>query len=173
MTSSSNARPLLFDSHAHLVAHDEVRYPRDPMQRAADAPYRPPGVIGRPGGHGGPNAINEVPDALRMLRWMEEENVDGIVTVQKRMIHRYDREAGLPADQVLRRAADMFGADHLMRGSDIGTSSATYKDTMQRMLDASALLKPGERRAVWHDTGRRVFVKGGHRRSGVLTGTAR
>jgi hypothetical protein len=33
------------------------------------------------------------------------------------------------------------------------------------MLDASVLLTPAERRAAWHDTGRRVFVKGGHKRS--------
>lgn len=323
MTTLSNARPLLFDAHAHLVADDEIQYPRNPMQRAADAPYRPPGVIGRPGGHHGPNPINEVPDALRMLRWMNEENVDGIVAVQKRMIYRYDnsyildssdkypdrfcavvildaedaatpglvrswirdhglagvrlfggrrpdgsmpwlnspmalktwsvaqesglvmdlevlaqggggpsipaildlardfpdvrivldhllepeteegahfglderyeklagreniflkftsinldicREAGIPADKVLRRAVDLFGADHVMWGSDIGTSSGTYKDMVQRMLDASVLLKSEEQRAVWHDTGRRVFVKGGCRRSGVPTGTGR
>jgi predicted TIM-barrel fold metal-dependent hydrolase len=73
------------------------------------------------------------------------------------------REAGIPADKVLRRAVDLFGADHLMWGSDIGTSSGTYKDMVQRMLDASALLKPEERRAVWRDTGRRVFIKGGSR----------
>jgi L-fuconolactonase len=305
--------PLLFDSHAHLVADDQVAYPRNPMQRAADAPYRPPGVIGRPGGHHGPNPINEVPDAVRMLRWMAQEHVDGIVAVQKRMIYRYDnsyildssdkyrdlfsavvildaedgatpglvrtwirkhglagvrlfggrkpdgsmpwlnspmalktwdvaqqaglvmdlevlsqggggpsipsilelardypdvrivldhllepemeegehfglderyeklagkkniffkftsinldicREAGIPADKVLRRAVDMFGADHLMWGSDIGTSSGTYKDMVQRMLDACVLLTPQERRAVLHDTGKRVFVKGGQK----------
>lgn len=302
-----------FDSHAHLVADDQVRYPRNPMQRPADAPYRPPGVIGRPGGHHGPAPINEVPDTSRMLRWMRDENVDGAVAVQKRMIYRYDngyildssdahpdifcavvildaenpatpdtvrawtrrhglaglrlfggrkpdgsmpwlnspqalaswqavndaglvmdlevlaqggggpsipaiielsehfpdvrivldhllepemdegahfglderyerlagrahvffkftsinldicREAGIPADRVLRRAVDMFGADHVMWGSDIGTSSGTYKDMVQRMVDASRLLTPEEQRAVWHDTGRRVFVKGGHR----------
>jgi predicted TIM-barrel fold metal-dependent hydrolase len=309
----TTSRPLLFDSHAHLVADDQAHYPRNPMQRAADAPYRPPGVIGRPGGHHGPNPINEVPDALRMLRWMKEENVDGIVAVQKRMIYRYDnsyildssdryadlfsavvildaedeatpalvrswiknhglagvrlfggrkpdgsmpwlnspqalktwavaqqaglvmdlevlsqggggpsipaiielseqypdvrivldhllepemeegehfglderyeklagreriffkftsinldicREAGIPADKVLRRAVDLFGADHVMWGSDIGTSSGTYQDMVQRMLDASVLLTPQEQRAVWRDTGKRVFVKGGHK----------
>ena len=42
----TSTRPQLFDSHAHLVADDQVRYPRNPMQRAADAPYRAPGVIG-------------------------------------------------------------------------------------------------------------------------------
>ena len=307
----TTTRPLLFDSHAHLVADDQARYPRNPMQRAADAPYRAPGVIGKPGGHHGPNPINEVPDALRMLQWMKDENVDGIVAVQKRMIYRYDnsyildssdkypdlfcavvildaedagtpalvrqytrenglagvrlfggrkadgsmpwlnspnalktwdvaqelglvmdlevlseggggpsipaiieltrkypdirlvldhllepemeegehfglderyeklagekniyfkftsinldicREADIPAGKVLRRAADMFGADHLMWGSDIGTSSGTYKDMVQRFLDAAVLLSPAELRAVAHDTGKRVFVKGG------------
>lgn len=309
----SNGRPLLFDSHAHLVADDQQRYPRNPMQRAADAPYRPPGVIGRPGGHHGPNPINEVPDVSRMLVWMKEENVDGAVAVQKRMIYRYDnsyildssdahpetfsavvildaedpgtpdlvrkytlehdlvglrlfggrkpdgsmpwlnspaalrswqavneagivmdlevlaqggggpavpallelaerypkvrivldhllepelhdgehfgmderwerlaacdricfkftsinldhcREEGFPANQVLRRAVDLFGADRVMWGSDIGTSSGTYKDMVQRMIDASDLLSPEEQRAVWHDTGRRVFAKGGYK----------
>jgi predicted TIM-barrel fold metal-dependent hydrolase len=309
MTAST--RPLLFDSHAHLVADDQQRYPRNPMQRAADAPYRAPGVIGKPGGHHGPTPVNEVPDASRLLRWMQEENVDGIVAVQKRMIYRYDnsyildssdqyadlfsavvildaeddstpalvrqyvrdhglagvrlfggrladgsmpwlnspkalktwavaqefglvmdlevlshggggpsipaiieltrkypdirivldhllepemeegehfglderyqtlagehniyfkftsinldicREAGIPADQVLRRAVDMFGADHLMWGSDIGTSSGTYKEMVQRFLDSAVLLSPDEKRAVFHDTGKRVFIKSG------------
>lgn len=311
MTANNASRPLLFDSHAHLVADDQTRYPRNPMQRAADAPYRHPGVIGNPGGKHGPNPINEVPDALRMLRWMEEENVDGIVAVQKRMIYRYDnsyildssdkypdlfsavvildaeddgtpalvrqciqknglagvrlfggrrpdgsmpwlnspkalktwdvaqefglvmdlevlsqggggpsipaiielarkypdirivldhllepemeegehfglderyqtlssekniffkftsinldicREENIPAEKVLRRAVDMFGADHLMWGSDIGTSSGTYKDMVQRFLDSAVLLAPHEKIAVFHDTGKRVFVKGG------------
>lgn len=307
----TNARPLLYDAHAHLVADDQARYPRNPMQRAPDAPYRPPGVIGRPGGHHGPKPVNEVPDASRLLRWMQEENVDGIVAVQKRMIYRYDnsyildssdahpalfsavvildaedagtpalvrrwvrdhglaglrlfggrrpdgsmpwldspaalrswavaqeagivmdlevlaqggggpsipaimalarahpdvrvvldhllepemdegahfglderyeqlaqcpnisfkftsinldicREAGIPAEKVLRRAVDLYGADRVMWGSDIGTSSGTYKEMVARFLQAAVLLTPEELRAVGHDTGRRVFVKGG------------
>lgn len=311
MTASNTARPLLFDSHAHLVADDQVRYPRNPMQRAKDAPYRHPGVIGKPGGHHGPNPINEIPDAIRMLQWMKEENVDGMVAVQKRMIYRLDnsyildssdkypdlfsavvildaedettpglvrqyirenglagvrlfggrkpdgsmpwlnspealrtwdvaqefglvmdlevlseggggpsvpaiielarkypairivldhllepemqegdhygldelyqklsgekniffkftsinldicREENIPAQKVLRRAVDMFGAEHIMWGSDIGTSSGTYKEMVQRFLDSAVLLSDAEKRAVYHDTGKRVFVKGG------------
>ena len=307
----TTSRPLLYDAHAHLVADDQARYPRNPMQRAPDAPYRPPGVIGRPGGHHGPNPVNEVPDASRMLRWMQEEHVDGIVAVQKRMIYRYDnsyildssdahpalfsavvildaedagtpalvrrwvrdhglaglrlfggrrpdgsmpwldspaalrswevaqeagivmdlevlaqggggpsipaimalarahpdvrvvldhllepemdegahfglderyeqlaqcpnisfkftsinldicREAGIPAEKVLRRAVDLYGADRVMWGSDIGTSSGTYREMVARFLEAAVLLTPAELRAVGHDTGRRVFVKGG------------
>ncbi|MDB5966950.1 MAG: amidohydrolase [Polaromonas sp.] len=311
MTASNAARPLLFDSHAHLVADDQVRYPRNPMQRAKDAPYRHPGVIGKPGGHHGPNPVNEVPDAIRMLQWMQEENVDGMVAVQKRMIYRLDnsyildssdkypdlfsavvildaeddttpglvrkyisenglagvrlfggrkpdgsmpwlnspealrtwnvaqefglvmdlevlseggggpsvpaiielarkypairivldhllepemqegehfglderyqklsgekniffkftsinldicREEKIPAEKVLRRAVDMFGAKHVMWGSDIGTSSGTYKEMVQRFLDSAVLLDDEEKRAVFHDTGKQVFVKGG------------
>ena len=87
----TSTRPLLFDSHAHLVADDQVRYPRNPMQRAVD----------------------------------------------------------------------MFGCEQLMWGSDIGTSSGTYKDMVQRFLDAAVGLSPVELRALAHDTGKRVFVKGG------------
>lgn len=311
MTASNTAQPFLFDSHAHLVADDQVRYPRKPMQRAKDAPYRHPGVIGKPGGHHGPNPINEVPDAVRMLQWMKEENVDGMVAVQKRMIYRFDnsyildssdkypelfsavvildaedettpglvrqyieknglagvrlfggrktdgsmpwldspealrtwdvaqefglvmdlevlseggggpsvpaiialarkypdirivldhllepemqegdhfglderyqklsgekniffkftsinldicREENIPAEKVLRRAVDMFGAEQVMWGSDIGTSSGTYKEMVQRFVDSAVLLNDAEKRAVYHDTGKRVFVKGG------------
>lgn len=302
---------LLFDAHAHLVADDQTAYPRNPMQRAANAPPRMPGVIGTPGGHHGPNPINEVPDVARMLEWMKEENVDGAVAVQKRMIYRYDnsyildssdkhpdifsavvildaedagtaplvrqyiqnhglagvrlfggreadgsmpwlnspmalktwevadefglvmnlevlsvggggpsvpalieltktypnvniaidhllepemekdghygldanfealvpwknisfkwtsinldicREEGIPADKVLRRAIDLYGADRMMWGSDIGTSSGTYKDMVQRAIDSAVLLNDAEKRALFHDTGRRIFKKGG------------
>lgn len=311
MTSETTTSPEFFDSHAHLVADDQVRYPRNPMKRAANAPYRPPGVIGQPGGKAGPNPINEVPDVSRMLPWMEQEHVTGAVAVQKRMVYRYDnsyildscdqhpelfsavvmldpldeatpalvrkwiadhalsgvrlfggreedgsmpwlnsaqalktwevadefgivmdlevlaqggggpsipalldlargfpnvrivldhllepeltgdddfgldaryerlagveniffkfttinldiyREADVPADKVLRRAVDMYGADHIMWGSDIGTSSGTYRDMLQRMLNACTYLNAQERQAVMSDTGRRVFVRGG------------
>ena len=63
--------------------------------------------------------------------------------------------------EVLRRTVDMFGADHLMWESDIGTSSGTCKDMVQRFLDSAVLLSPAELKAVAHDTGKRVFVKGG------------
>ena len=71
------------------------------------------------------------------------------------------REANIPAAQVLRRAADTFGADRLMWGSDIGAASGTYQDMVQRFLDAVVVLSPAKLRAVAHDTGKRVFVKGG------------
>jgi len=71
------------------------------------------------------------------------------------------REENIPADKVLRRAVDLYGADHVMWGSDIGTSSGTYKEMVQRFIDSAVLLNPQEKAAVFHDTGKRVFVKGG------------
>jgi predicted TIM-barrel fold metal-dependent hydrolase len=44
-----------------------------------------------------------------------------------------------------------------MWGSDIGTSSGTYKDMVQRAKDSTALLTDEERRKVLHDNGLRVF----------------
>lgn len=71
------------------------------------------------------------------------------------------REENIPADKLLRRALDLFGADHVMWGSDIGTSSGTYKEMVQRFLDSAVLLTPEEKKAVFHDTGKAVFIKGG------------
>lgn len=301
--------PVLFDSHAHLVADDEVRYPRDPLKPGPHSPKRLPGTVGYPGGHHGPNPIHEVPDTVRMLQWMKEENVQGAVAVQKRMIYRYDnsyildsadlhpgllspvvildaqddatpgllrnwtrdhglsgvrlfgyrlpdgsadwlnspkalrtwdtarelgivvdlevickegsalavptimdiarrygdvpivldhlmephvtdegfglepfrilsgepnlfykftsinldilRESGVDTAAFLRRAVDIFGADRIMWGSDIGTSSGTYKDMVARMIDATRLLTPREQHAICSETGRRVFIGGG------------
>jgi predicted TIM-barrel fold metal-dependent hydrolase len=67
------------------------------------------------------------------------------------------REQGVAPEKVLRRAVDFFGADKVMWGSDIGTSSGTYKEMVQRAIDSTALLNDEERAKILHDTGRRVF----------------
>ncbi len=306
----NNDDTALFDTHAHLVADDQIKYPRNPLPPNPDGPKRLPGTVGRPGGHHGLNPIHEVPDVERMLRWMKEENIQGAIAVQKRMIYRYDnsyildscdkypdvfgsmvipdpqdpatpgqirdwtlnhglssvrmfgwykeneptpwlnspqalkvwevaqelglvidiefiapggggvgissilelhaaypdvpialdhmldphvtdpnfgmderyeklighpsifqkftsinldilRENGVDTAKFLRRAVDMYGARQLMWGSDIGTSHGTYKDMVARLKQASTLLNDDERRAVWSETGQRVFVRGG------------
>jgi len=68
------------------------------------------------------------------------------------------REQGVAPEAVLRRAVDFFGADKVMWGSDIGTSSGTYKEMVARAIASTALLTNEERRKVLHDTGRRVFA---------------
>ncbi len=68
------------------------------------------------------------------------------------------RERGVKPEEVLRRAIDFYGADKVMWGSDIGTSSGTYKEMVSRAIDSTSLLSDEERRKVLHDTGRRVFT---------------
>jgi hypothetical protein len=45
-----------------------------------------------------------------------------------------------------------------MWGSDIGTSSGTYKEMVERAIASTVLLTDEERRKVLHDTGRRIFA---------------
>ncbi|MFK8018796.1 MAG: amidohydrolase [Pseudomonadales bacterium] len=61
-------------------------------------------------------------------------------------------------EDVLRRAVDFFGADKVMWGSDIGTSSGTYKEMVDRAYDSTRHLTDEEKRKVLHDTGRRVHT---------------
>jgi L-fuconolactonase len=68
------------------------------------------------------------------------------------------REAGIAPEAVLRRAVDFFGADKVMWGSDIGTSSGTYREMVARGIASTSLLTEEERPKVLHDTGRRVFA---------------
>lgn len=65
---------------------------------------------------------------------------------------------GVAPEDVLRRAVDFFGADKVMWGSDIGTSSGTYKEMVARAHESTRHLTAEERRKVLHDTGRRVHT---------------
>ena len=71
------------------------------------------------------------------------------------------RERGVSVEHVLRRAVDFYGADKIMWGSDIGTSSGRYDEMVRRGIESTSLLTDQERRSVLHDTGRRVLMKWG------------
>ena len=45
-----------------------------------------------------------------------------------------------------------------MWGSDIGTSSGTFKEMVSRAYASTRLLDPDERRKVLHDTWRRILT---------------
>jgi predicted TIM-barrel fold metal-dependent hydrolase len=71
------------------------------------------------------------------------------------------REAAVPAPAALKAVVAAFGADHVMWGSDVGTSDGTYEQMVGRMVAATAQLSAAQRRAVLYTTGRKVFVRGG------------
>jgi L-fuconolactonase len=95
----------LYDSHAHLVSDDVVRYPRNEiivtLSMLSKGSVYGPGTIGLPGGMHGPNPHNEKPTAEKLHAWMREENVVGIAAVQKGMIYRTD-------NSYIVDAADLF-----------------------------------------------------------------
>ena len=121
----------LYDSHAHLVSDDPVRYPRNPIilkpSENVSGQYTPfgPGTIGRPGGMHGPDPINEKPTAEQMRAWMAEENVVAIAAVQKGMIYRTD-------NSYIVDAADIF--PDLMRAVIIVDPQAPETPGMVRDL---------------------------------------
>jgi len=69
------------------------------------------------------------------------------------------RERGFLPENVLRRVVDYYGPDKIMWGSDIGTSSGSYAEMIERAKDSTRLLTEEERRKVLHDTGRRVCLE--------------
>ena len=67
-------------------------------------------------------------------------------------------ETGVPAATLIRRMADVFGAERLVWGSDVGQSlrwSYDVKATMGR--EAATLLSVSERAAFLHDAGARLY----------------
>jgi len=73
--------------------------------------------------------------------------------------------AQMSAPELLRRLVDVYGADRLMWGSDIGNTAGTYADFVRSAVGATTLLNAEEQRKVLRDTGMRVFVRGGARRA--------
>jgi L-fuconolactonase len=60
--------------------------------------------------------------------------------------------------------AKLYGADHMVWGSDIGNTPGTMDEhfvLLQRMLDATAHMKAADRKALFYDTAEKVFVAGG------------
>jgi len=71
------------------------------------------------------------------------------------------RTAQVPAEDMLRHVVDVYGADHVLWGSDIGNSAGPYRDMVSRMMAATVRLKETEKRQVLHDTGAAVYRRGG------------
>jgi predicted TIM-barrel fold metal-dependent hydrolase len=74
-------------------------------------------------------------------------------------------KAAIPAATMLRHVVDVYGADRVMWGSDVGHSAGTYAALVREAIEATTLLSSDEQRKVLRDTGMRVFVRGGVRRA--------
>ncbi|HUW36223.1 MAG TPA: amidohydrolase family protein [Rhodocyclaceae bacterium] len=57
----------------------------------------------------------------------------------------------------VKHAVDIFGADHVMWGSDRGNTMMPYAKMVSDAVEATALLSAQDRRQVLSDTGKKVF----------------
>lgn len=71
------------------------------------------------------------------------------------------READLSSVDFVRHLVDIYGADHVLWGSDVGNSAGTYREIVERIVASTEKLNDNEKRAVLHDTGASVFIRGG------------
>lgn len=69
--------------------------------------------------------------------------------------------AKLSTADFLRHAVDVFGADHIQWGSDLGNSTEPYAEMVRQAIEATAKLTPREQKQVLRDTGMAVHVAGG------------
>ncbi|MFT3907688.1 MAG: amidohydrolase family protein [Steroidobacteraceae bacterium] len=71
------------------------------------------------------------------------------------------RAANVPAPDFVRRLVDVYGADHVLWGSDAANTGGTYHDLVAGIVATTTKLNDTEKRKVLHDTGKGVFVRGG------------
>jgi predicted TIM-barrel fold metal-dependent hydrolase len=104
----------LFDAHAHLKSEDIARYPRAPAAPAAGATPSPP-----PGG--------EVPEVVRVLRWMDQNGVGGGAAVQHRDTYGVDNRYLLDStDQYRHRLVPVVALD---------AEDPATPDTVRQLVD--------------------------------------
>jgi L-fuconolactonase len=65
--------------------------------------------------------------------------------------------ANVSTSSFLRHAVDVYGADHIMWGSDYGNTQETFPAMVARAMTAATELAPVERRQVFNETGRRIL----------------
>jgi L-fuconolactonase len=80
------------------------------------------------------------------------------------LIERH-REGGVPQKDFLHYVVDLYGADQLVWGTDVGNSEVDFFEYVQMALDAAEGLQPEEISGLFHDTARSVFIRGGRGRA--------
>jgi L-fuconolactonase len=109
-------------------------------------------------GWAGSDPAQLLPPSLVQLR--EHRNVFYKLTTIN--FHRLE-QASIDSAQFVRRLADVFGADRMMWGSDLGNTLDDYPSMARRARASTTLLTSAERQLFLHDTGARLFA----RRAGI------
>jgi predicted TIM-barrel fold metal-dependent hydrolase len=70
-------------------------------------------------------------------------------------------EAKVPLNDFVRHMVDVYGADQMVWGTDIGNSEVDLVEYIKHALDSTDGLKLAQRKDIFYNTARKVFVPGG------------
>lgn len=74
------------------------------------------------------------------------------------------RAAAVPAADFLEYVVDVYGADHLVWGTDVGNSEGDFLTFVRHALDSASGLSLAQQTAIFHDTAKALFIPGGRGR---------
>lgn len=77
------------------------------------------------------------------------------------MIH----EAKVPLKDFLHHMVSVYGADHFVWGTDIGNSEVDDVEYVKHALESAEGLKADQKKAIFYDTAKAVFIPGGRGRT--------
>jgi L-fuconolactonase len=69
--------------------------------------------------------------------------------------------ASLPADEFLQFVVSVYGADHLVWGSDVGNSEGDFLTFVHHALESAHTLPLAQQQQIFYDTATTVFIAGG------------
>ena len=78
------------------------------------------------------------------------------------------RDAKVSLKDFVSHMVGVYGADHMVWGSDIGNSEVDLVEYVKIAVESTGGLKPGERKDLFYNTARKVFIPGG--RGGTRAG---
>jgi L-fuconolactonase len=73
-------------------------------------------------------------------------------------------EAKVPLKDFLHHMVSVYGADHFVWGTDIGNSEVNDVEYVKHALDSAEGLKLAQKKAIFYDTAKAVFIPGGRGR---------
>jgi predicted TIM-barrel fold metal-dependent hydrolase len=73
--------------------------------------------------------------------------------------------AAVPANDFLQYVVDVYGADRLVWGSDVGNSEGDFLTFVGHALESANDLSLAQQKAIFYDTAKTVFIPGGRGRA--------
>jgi L-fuconolactonase len=71
------------------------------------------------------------------------------------------RAARVDLENFMHHMVGVYGADHIVWGTDVGNSEVDLTEYIKHALDSTASLKLAQRKSIFYDTAAKVFVPGG------------